>query len=34
VRGMAHATDLQKFKITDHGLQFVGRKKNNASRKR
>ena len=34
VRGMGHPIDLQKFKITDHGVQFVGRKKKSASRKR
>ena len=34
VRGMGHETDLQKFKITDHGIQFVNPKKKSASRKR
>jgi len=34
VRGMGHETELQKFKITDHGIQFVGRKKKTAIRKR
>ncbi len=34
VRGMGHETDLQKFKITDHGIQFVNPKKKNAIRKR
>jgi circadian clock protein KaiC len=34
VRGMGHETELQKFKVLDQGIQFVGIKKKIAKRKR